>query len=236
MLAPLHGKPLISWTVDNISKFSILDDFFVATDCPEIMGFANGKGILTANNHRSGTDRIAEALSILNLKDDDIVVNIQGDEPLLEESVVEKVVQNLLSSEEAFMATAVTSIKTLEELMNLSVVKCVTDLNGFALYFSRAFLPHGRGFKEENNYLRHLGIYAFRAHFLKLFATLKATPLQLAEDLEQLKVLENGYKIKTVFVESQSIGVDTLDDLKKVEKRLCNNLNTFSQQVESVPL
>jgi 3-deoxy-manno-octulosonate cytidylyltransferase (CMP-KDO synthetase) len=234
MVAPLHGKPLISWTLNNTLTFPILDDVFVATDCKDIMSLVSPKGILTSSEHKSGTDRVAEAVSSLDLEDDSIIVNIQGDEPLLESDIVKKLVEALLESPETPMATAVTSLKNEEDAKKNSIVKCVTDLNGFALYFSRALIPQGKEFDTKRAYLRHLGIYAFRLSFLKKFAALKATPLQIAEDLEQLKALENGYKIKTVYVETESIGVDTLEDLKKVEERLCNP-NTFSQQVESAP-
>jgi 3-deoxy-manno-octulosonate cytidylyltransferase (CMP-KDO synthetase) len=225
------GKPLIQHTFENARKCSGLDALFVATDSQDIAdiveGF-HGKAFLTCPNLKSGTDRIAEACDrLINLSEDAIIVNIQGDEPLLEPHVIQRVVEELKQDGTAQMATAITPIHDSSQAEDPSIVKCVRDKNDNALYFSRAKIPPLAG-----PLYKHIGLYAFRLPFLKTFLNLKPTPLQIAEDLEQLKVLEHGYKMKTALVESNSLGVDTLEDLKKVEKILCNP-NTSSSQAES---
>ncbi len=237
-LADVNGKSLIQRTYENALLCQTLDDLFVATDDPRIMeavaGFG-GKAVLTSSSCPTGSDRLAEALEKLQFEEVQIVVNIQGDEPCLEPEVVDKVVEALKGDPDASMSTACVPISSQEESDNPNVVKCIFDFNGNALYFSRARLPHGFGYQEKTAYYKHLGIYAYRKDFLKHYAGLPSTPLQLAEDLEQLKVLEHGLRIKMAIVHSESIGVDTPEDLIKVKKRLCRQ-NTSLSLAESVPL
>ena len=237
-LVDINGKSLIQVTYENALLCRSFDDLYVATDDLRIRDAVadfGGKAILTSPSCLTGTDRLAEAASKLECGADTIIVNVQGDEPCLEVEVIDKVITALTSDREASMSTACMPIESLIESDNPNCVKCVFDLNGNALYFSRARLPHGFGYQTNAKYYKHLGIYAYRKSFLTRYASLPPTPLQLAEDLEQLKVLEHGYKIKVAIVNSESIGVDTPEDLIKVKKRLCRQ-NTSLLPVESVPL
>ena len=222
-LAEISGKSLIQRTYENTKRCQPLDDVIVATDDQRIYDHVvqfGGKATMTSPECPTGSERVAEVAK--NLQDIEIIVNIQGDEPCLEPGVIESVIEVLMQDGDAIMSTAITQLRP-EETADRSVVKCVIDTQGYALYFSRAQVP---GYK-------HLGIYGFRRDFLIQYAELDPTPLQMTENLEQLKVLEHGYRIKTVIVESQSIGVDTLDDIKKVEQLLCNQNSSLSQ-AESV--
>lgn len=233
-LAEINGKTLIQLTFENAKRCSLLSNLIVATDdqrIQETVSKFGGNTVLTSENCATGTDRIAEVLDHNNaLKTSDIIVNIQGDEPCLEPEVMESVVKELILDPSIQMATAASKIHSREDLRNPHIVKCVVDLNHHAIYFSRSPIPSGDGPS-----LRHIGIYAYRKDFLKVYTTLPKTPLQLAEDLEQLKVIEHGYKIKVAVVESKSIGVDTPEDLDEVKKLLCIQ-NTSSLQAESAPL
>lgn len=226
-LADILGKSLIQRTYENTKKCPILDDVFVATDDDRIFDHVisfGGKAIMTSSYCPTGSDRLIEAVEKApSLKEASIIVNIQGDEPCLESIVIEKVVHLLLEDPSAVMSTAVMRIHSELEALNPSVVKCSMDCHGNALYFSRALIPGGPKvkFNPELSYFKHIGIYGYRKSFLLKYGTLTQTPLQKAEDLEQLKVLEHGYKIKTAIVESASVSVDHPEDIKKVESLLC---------------
>lgn len=231
-LAPILGKTLIQRTYENCKACSSLDDVFVATDDERIFDHVvsfGGKAVMTSSQCPTGTDRLIEAIeSDSFLKKATIVINIQGDEPCLESQVISRVVQLLLEDPLALMSTAVMKIESELEALNPSVVKCSIDKAGHALYFSRALIPAGQKgrFNPNIDYYKHIGIYGFRREFLLQYGKLSSTPLQLAEDLEQLKVLEHGYKIKTTIVESSSISVDHPEDIKKVESLLLCKQNT----------
>lgn len=240
ILALIAGKSLIQRTYENAQRCPLLHEIVVATDDERIYnhvkGFA-GNVVMTSLTCLNGTDRLAEVLRNNRQFDDaSIVINIQGDEPCLDPSVIQKIIEILQSDPEAVMSTAVVKLDSLEEALNPSVVKCVIDSRQNALYFSRALIPAGHGhsaqFRPNTTYYRHMGIYGFRRDFLLRYAELPSTPLQKAEDLEQLKVLEHGFRIKTAIVDSFSIGVDLPDDIKKVEQWLCKQ-NTSLSQVES---
>ena len=232
-LAKILGKSLIQRIYENSKKCSSLDDVFVATDDQRIFDHVlsfGGKVVMTSVACPTGSDRLIEAVkNDLRLKDASLIVNIQGDEPCLEPVVIQQVVQLLLKDPTAVMATAVMKIHSESEALNPSVVKCSIDCYGHALYFSRSLIPGGPGalFNPKSTYFKHIGLYGYRREFLLAYGKLHQTPLQIAEDLEQLKVLEHGYKIKTTIVDSTSISVDHPEDIKKVESLLCKQ-NTYS--------
>ena len=229
-LAKILGKTLIQRTYENAKKCEGLNDLVVATDDQRIFDHVltfGGKVVMTQLNCQTGTDRIAEVVFSNKEYDGyDTIINIQGDEPCIETDVISKVIHAL--DDQASMSTAVMKLESEFDALDPSIVKCVFDKNGNALYFSRALIPAGKAlhYKPDVDYYRHLGIYCFKRDFLLKFATLTETPLQLAEDLEQLKVLEHGYKIKVAIVHSISIGVDTPEDIKKIETILCKQ-NSF---------
>jgi len=221
MLATVKGIPLILASYKNALKSKILSDVIVATDHQLIYDCIRengGKAIMTSVDCQSGSDRIAEAL-IQNpaLQHSKIIVNIQGDEPGLMPETIDQVALVLTNDQEASVATAITPLTNESEAFNSSTVKCVIDSQSHALYFSRAFIPYGKEgvFNSKTRYYKHLGIYAYRPDFLLRYAKMECTPLQQAEDLEQLKILENGYKIRCVLAEQDSIGIDTPEDLTR---------------------
>lgn len=225
-LAKLGDKTLIQSTYENAKRCSVLDDVIVATDDERIFDHVTsfgGQVFMTSKTCPSGTDRIAELISKeSSLSDCQIIVNIQGDEPLLESHVIEHIVALLKDNPKAPVATAAVPITSEEEATNHSVVKCVMDLQGNALYFSRTLIPNGKHgkWREDVSYFKHLGVYGYHRDFLLHYGQLTPTPLQLSEDLEQLKVLEHGYQIKVAIVESHSIGIDTPEDLNQVMTKL----------------
>ncbi len=223
-LAKISGKSLIQRTYENAKRCPLLQEIYVATDDERIFSHVEdfgGKAVMTSPDCPTGTERLAEAIH-LNFSEVDIVINIQGDEPLLEPEVIQDVGEILLNDPVAVMSTAAVPIRSQEEADSRSVNKCVIDTSGNALYFSRSLIPGGHSEKWDPNitYYKHLGIYGYRRDFLIHYAELDPTPLQMAEDLEQLKVLEHGFRIKVAVVDSQSIGVDTPDDVRRVEQKL----------------
>ena len=241
ILAPIAGKTLIQRTYENASQNSILQQLIIATDDDRIYDHVEtfgAKAVMTSITCPTGTDRLVEAVKhSLNLAGADIIVNIQGDEPCLDPQIITQIVTLLINDPEAVMSTAAIQIHSEEEAHNPSAVKCVIDSQQNALYFSRALIPAGHSGRMLPNtaYYRHIGIYAYRAHFLLKYADLPKTPSQLAEDLEQLKVIEHGFRIKVAIVDSFSIGVDTPKDIQKVEQWL-HKQNTSLSQAASVPL
>lgn len=225
LLAPIHGIPLIQRTYENAKQCSFIDECLVTTDHETIASLIRSLGgqiVMTSPECANGTERVVEALKQYPPANDfDIILNIQGDVPNLEPEVMEKVIGVLKTDDAAVMSTAIMPITDLAEAQMNSVVKCVTDLNGNALYFSRSLIPGSKS-QLSGQYFKHIGIYAFKRDFIYKYASLPATPLQTIEDLEQLKVLEHGYKIKTVLVNSVSVGVDIPEDIQKVERMLCN--------------
>lgn len=233
LLIPILGKTLLQRTFENARQAIILDHLLIATDDERIFDHVKqfgGHPIMTSINCPTGTDRLAEVLQKhpewLNA---DAVVNIQGDEPCVDSQAIEEAVRLLLDDPQASMATIITPLKSEEEALNSSIVKCVKDLQNNALYFSRSLIPFNKEhrFNPQGTYYRHIGLYVYRPSFLLHYQTLRPTPLQLEEDLEQLKVLEHGYRIKVAITDQASIGVDTPEDLNKIEQWICKQ-NTFS--------
>jgi 3-deoxy-manno-octulosonate cytidylyltransferase (CMP-KDO synthetase) len=218
-LVDILGKPMIVRVLERAEQCPLLDAAYVATDSREILEAVQthgGKAILTARTHASGSDRIAEAARESGLSADHIVVNIQGDQPLFDPTMIEEVVQPLLQDPAIPMSTLIYRIVRDEEITDSNAVKTAVDREGFALYFSRATIPCYSSAAEEWVYYKHHGIYAYRNDFLQRFAQLPQGILERAERLEQLRALENGFRIKTVITRKDSIEVDTPADLERV--------------------
>lgn len=233
LLTPLAGKSVLQRTFENARQVLLLNDLLIATDDMLIFEHVEqfgGRAVMTSLNCLTGTDRLAEVLQKHpEWLEVDAVVNIQGDEPCLSPQAIASAINLLLHDPQASMATLVTPLKTAEEAHDPSIVKCVLDQQHNALYFSRSLIPSNKkqNFNANGSYYRHIGLYVYRPNFLLHYQTLKPTPLQLEEDLEQLKVLEHGYRIKVAITDEASIGVDTPEDLHKLEQWLCKQ-NTFS--------
>ncbi len=222
MLTPIFGKPLVQWTYENAVRCSVFSDVVVATDDDRIAGAVEGFGgkvVMTSPDCINGTERLADAIKRHREFDDcSLVVNVQGDEPCVTPEAIAAVVKRMELAPDAVMSTAATPLASLEEAQRPHLVKCVFDQKGYALYFSRSPIPFFRhGFPSL---YRHLGLYCFRRDFLLLYPKLTCTPLQQAEDLEQLRILEHGYRIQVALVNETTIGVDTPEDVKRVEPHL----------------
>lgn len=231
LMAELEGKPLISHTIETAKK--VMSSVIVATDHKLIYDCAishNVQAIITSSNHNSGTDRLTEVVTKLNFNDDDIVINLQGDEPLLPISLLNQVDQLLESDIEAGIATLIQPITSVDDLKNPNVVKVAMGENKKALYFSRAPIPYPRDeFPERQNsikqgsHYRHLGLYAYRVATLKNIIRIPEHPLESLEKLEQLKPLAHGIKIiAEVASETPPHGVDTQEDLDRIRALLRN--------------
>ncbi len=227
-LADLGGAPMVvrvAQRVQSATSPSGKIRVVVAADSPEIITACQAHGIeavLTRTDHPSGSDRLAEACELLGLGDDEIVVNVQGDEPLIDPSLVGAVAQLLAERPEASMSTAAHAIDSATEFSNPNVVKVVLDLRGLALYFSRAPIPHGRDQPSALPCpapLRHIGIYGYRVGFLRQFPMLAQAPMEVTEALEQLRALWHGHRIAVhVSQHAHGPGVDTPEDLERVRQ------------------
>ena len=216
----IAGKPMIQWTYEK-AVASKVDDAVVATDDQRIFdcvtGFG-GKAVMTSPDHPSGTDRIEEAIRGI---DCDLVINLQGDEPMLPSEVINELVDRMLERDDVQMGTvAVPVCADSEEASDPNVVKVVLAQDDTALYFSRSTLPYYRNKPENAKVLTHWGIYAYRPQLLKNFVTWEQGALEQSESLEQLRVLENGVKILVIQSDEKCIGVDVPEDLVKVEELL----------------
>lgn len=222
-LADIAGRPMIQHVYERAQRARSLDEVLVATDTAEIVEVVEafgGRAILTDPAHATGTDRLAEVAA--GLLEVDVIVNIQGDEPLIDPSAIDAVVKPLLDGSDFPMSSAMTALDDPSEAEDPSVVKVVTALDGAALYFSRAAIPATRSrVPELDRWRKHLGLYAYRRSFLIELATFPPSPLEKLEALEQLRALENGFRIAMVELEAhQSIGVDTPEDLERVRRLL----------------
>ena len=220
-LHPLCGKPLVQWVVEATQRARALDEIIVATDAPQIAEALRGVNVrvaMTRADHPSGTDRVAEAALP---QDDDIIINIQGDEPLIDPELIDALAQRLKSDARYEMATAATRITSPRDLEARSVVKVVCDRDGGALYFSRLPIPCQRdGEPEVSSYLRHVGIYAYRGAFLKRLVQEPPCALERMESLEQLRALWLGARIAVIETAHAGVGVDTPEDVAHVEALL----------------
>lgn len=216
-LADLGGKPMIQHVYEQARRAVHLSDVLVATPDAEILAAVEsfgGKAILTSSEHRTGTDRVAEAARILP-ESVTVIVNVQGDEPLISPKTIDALAAPLLTDESLVMASVMAPYPEGRE-SDPNAVKVVTDLNGFALYFSRSPLPYRRNPDMPYAPKLHVGLYGYRRDFLMRLTTLPPTPLEKLESLEQLRVLEHGYRIRMVATDRPPESVDTPEDLERV--------------------
>ena len=215
-LSMIAGKPMIQHVYERACQAQLPDEVVVATDNElveqAVLAFG-GKAVMTSPDHPSGTDRLAEVA--LMYPDVDVIVNVQGDEPMIPPEVVDRLAEVFQEDADLKMAT-MKVVMDEEDYDNPAAVKVVTDQRGYALYFSRSLMPYPRNKPEGYKVFKHVGIYAYRRDFLLKYAALEPTPLEKAESLEQLRALENGYKIKVLESDFQGIGVDTPEDLAAV--------------------
>ena len=222
-LADLCGKPMIQHVYERVAKAGAVPYVAVATDDQRIFDAVKkfgGNAAMTSAAHRSGTDRIAEAVQSLNLSADAIVVNIQGDQPIFEPTQVDEVIAPLIADPAAVMSTLIYRIVLDEEITHPHAVKVVFDSDHNALYFSRATIPYVRDKKLRADYYKHHGIYAYRHDFIDVFTKLPEGKLEKLEALEQLRALEHGYKIKVVITPHDSVEVDNQQELDRVRRIL----------------
>ncbi len=222
-LADLCGKPMIQHVYERVARAKAIPYVAVATDDERIFAAVRkfgGNAVMTAATHRSGTDRIAEAVAALNLAPDAIIVNIQGDQPIFEPVQVDEVIGPLIDDSSINMSTLIYKIILDEEITHPNAVKVAFDHEGFALYFSRSTIPYVRSSTMKADYYKHHGIYAYRRDFLDTFTKLPEGKLEKLEALEQLRALEHGYKIKVVITPHDSVEVDTPQELDRVRRIL----------------
>lgn len=236
LLQDLCGKSILNWTWEKASKAHLLDKLIIACDHPKLEEEAKKIGaevVMTSQLHQSGTDRIAEAVRDIEAK---IVVNIQADEPFIHPSIIDSLIQEMISDKKITIATPKKKIEDPAQINNPNTVKVICDKFGFAIYFSRCPLPHYRGQRKSFNsklvptasacsqpartYYKHLGIYAYTKDFLYTFKNLPPSELENAEKLEQLRAIEAGYKIKVIETDFDSQGIDTPEDLQEAERIL----------------
>ena len=233
-IADILGKPMVQRVLEQAQKSSLLTDVVIATDDKRIydvvLGFG-GKVVMTSPNHQSGTDRVAEVVSNIEC---DIVVNVQGDEPLIPSENIDLVIKPLLDSGDLSASTLMIAIHSWSEMLDPNICKVVVDNVGRALYFTRAPLPYNRDHgcvdksKVDNEVganqiifgYKHIGVYAYRKSFLLKFSNMKTSRLENTEKLEQLRILENGYSIQVVETKQNSIGVDQPNDLDRIIKNM----------------
>lgn len=241
-LAKIMGKPMIQHVWEGVSKSAIVSEIIVATEDKRVFDAVinfGGNAVMTKDTHVSGTDRIIEASENI---DADIILNIQGDEPLVNNEIINALIKPFKEDESVVFTSVKTPIYSFEEFMDINNVKVVTDKNDYGIYFSRSPIPFDRNnfdlkfnlinsdLKNKNNKdklfgYKHLGFYGYRKSFLKIFGHLPPSYLEQKEMLEQLRAIENGYKIKVKTVNTSTIPVDVPDDIKKVESYLLKLYN-----------
>ena len=216
-LKDIAGKPMVVRVYERASQAGLVNETLVATDDERIktaVEAAGGKAMLTRADHATGTDRLAEVVEAY--PDVDLIVNVQGDEPLIDPGLIDDLAGLFEGEPELAMATVKTEIEDEAEQKNPNNVKVVCDKAGYALYFSRSLMPYPR--KGGCPVYKHIGIYAYRRDCLLHYAKREPTPLEQAESLEQLRALENGYRIKVVETKAKFVGVDTVEDLARVNE------------------
>ncbi len=219
-LVKIAGKPLIQHVYEKVIKVKDIDKVIIATDSKEILNCVknfNGNAVLTSKNHATGTDRVVEVVK--KNREYDIILNIQGDEPLVTTKMIKALVKPFKEDPSIEMSTLKVKISRKDELNNPAIVKVVTDKFNHALYFSRSIIPYNRD-KKDIIYYKHKGLYGFRRDFLLEYSEMEQTPLEIAESLEQLRVLENNKKIYVVEIDDDVPDVNTAEDIKKVEEEI----------------
>ena len=218
ILVDILGLPMVIRTALQVKD---LDDVVIATDSEEVIELAkthNIKAVMTSDSHQSGTDRINEAVNLLNLPDDEIIVNVQADEPFIEPNVVQSVIDGVKENNNEFNMVSCYKNITSQLADDPNHVKVVLDENNNGIYFSRAKIPYHRDHYDNSSYKGHLGIYGFNKKSLNKFCSLKESPLENIEKLEQLRAIVHGFNISMVEVESKSFGIDTQSDLENALK------------------
>ena len=233
-LADILGKPMIQWVSEQAQKANLINEVVIATDDERIYDAVldfGGQAVMTSPNHQSGTDRVAEVVRNIEC---DIVVNVQGDEPLIPSENIDLVIKPLLDSGDLSVSTLMIAIHSWSEMLDPNICKVVVDNVGRALYFTRAPLPYNRDHgcvdksKVDNEVganqmifgYKHIGVYAYRKSFLLKFSNMKTSRLENTEKLEQLRILENGYSIQVVETKQNSVGVDRPSDIEKIVKNI----------------
>lgn len=217
-LKDICGVPMICRVYDRAKLAKNISEVIVATDDERILDAVekhSGKAVMTRADHKTGTDRLAEVAE--KFSDADLIVNVQGDEPLIDSSLIDELVAQFVDDENLQMATVATELTDAAEIQNPNNVKVIFDKNNDALYFSRSLIPYPRNAGISKTY-KHIGIYAYRRNFLLNYAKMESTPLEQTESLEQLRALENGYKIRVIISDCKFVGVDTEEDLKLVNE------------------
>jgi len=222
-LADICGKPMIQWVYERVSQADCVNAVHVATDDERIREAVEGFGgqvIMTASQCRSGSDRVADAAERIGLGLDDVVVNIQGDQPLVDPRCLDALVQPFLEDATVKMSTLAFAIVEPREISDPKDVKVVFDANGDALYFSRAAIPHGRDGSEGYDTYKHLGVYAYTRNFLECFRNLPPGRLEEIEKLEQLRAMEHGHRIRVVVTPYDSPEVDLPVDIRRIREKM----------------
>ena len=209
---------MIQWVYEHAARCRLVDLTVVATDHIDIFRTVErfgGKAVMTSPDHAAGTDRIAEAVADIDAQ---LIVNVQGDEPMLPPETIQQAVEPLLNNRTVLMGTVKTRIRNAAEISDPDIVKVVTDINGYALYFSRSVIPRDRDGNNDVDFYRHIGLYVYKRDFLFKLAKMKPSKLEQAEKLEQLRVLENGFRIKVAETDYAPVGVDRPEDIVVVER------------------
>ena len=213
-----NNKPIIQWVWEKASKFPLVDRVIIATDDERIFNVCKDFGAeveMTSTEHKSGSDRIAEVAE--RHPEIAYIINLQGDEPLIEQANIELVIKGVLEDEKADISTLLREIKDEDEAQNPNLVKCVFDVDNYAMYFSRSKIPYERNAGKSKIY-GHLGIYGYKREALFKMTKLPQTSYEQAESLEQLRALQNGMKIKVAVVDNIPVGIDTLEDFEKFKR------------------
>lgn len=226
----IKNKPMIQRVHEQAKKSKLLDRIIVATDDKRIQNFVqsiNGEAVMTSDKHKSGTDRICEAVSDIEC---DLVVNIQGDEPFIDPKNIDEAIKVLVDDKSVNTSTLATRLTQWKDLLDMNKVKVVIDINNYALYFSRHPIPFDNKHTSQNSVLikskfyKHIGLYVYRKNFLLKFSKMKESYLEGMERLEQLRILENGEKIKVAIVKKDSISIDTPEDINLFNQSIQTNV------------
>ncbi|MCC3144271.1 3-deoxy-manno-octulosonate cytidylyltransferase [Halanaerobium sp. Z-7514] len=219
-LAKIAGKEMVVRVMEAVQKSKLIDEVIVATDDKRIKAVVEangGKAVMTSSEHQTGTDRIAEAAENI---DADLIVNVQGDEPLISQATIAQAIKPFQDEENLKMSTLRRRLDS-TKAADPNIVKVVVDKDDYAIYFSRFPIPYYRDQeRKDKEYFQHIGLYVYKRDFLLKYSAMNSTNLEKAESLEQLRVLENGFKIKVVETETKLIGVDRKEDIELVEEEL----------------
>jgi 3-deoxy-manno-octulosonate cytidylyltransferase (CMP-KDO synthetase) len=221
VLLKVQGKSIIEYVYRQVEKSKLVDKIIVATDSEIVLKDVNnfgGEAVLTSSEHKSGTDRVAEVAEKYDFKN---IINVQGDEPNISPDLIDSLFLEL-ENEKTYFVSAMSLITHVDEVANPNIVKVICDINNYAIYFSRSQIPFIRDNDFQVDFFKHIGIYGFKKDFLIKYSKLPQTNLELSEKLEQLRAIENGYKIKMVKTDYNSFGIDTLEDFKKFKKSILN--------------